>query len=46
MENATMHQPARRPALLHSSTTAPSADIIPTQVPSIYNKVGNLSTII
>ena len=42
MENATMHQPARRAAVLHRPATAPSADIIPTKVPSIYNKVGQI----
>ena len=35
-----MHQPARRAAVLHRPATASSADIVLTQVPSIYNKVG------
>lgn len=40
MENATMHQPAGGAAVLHSPAPASFADIILTQVPSIYNKVG------
>ena len=39
MENVTMYQPARRAALLHSTETSPTADIITPQIPSIYNKV-------
>ena len=34
-----MYQPARRAALLHSTETSPTADIITPQIPSIYDKV-------